>query len=374
MKYEDYPVMINQSVISKMLSTENYEPLLALYIYYYYKARKQKDNSIDCPDIISAKELKWSRPKIIKYRKILEDMDLISYKQVYNASGMLIKRFVTVNFIFKKDSSVNQVFNDHIYNERDVSINTNKIVSNGVINESKLASCEIKQFEDENRPDDLFSGIESIDTPSRSYSKTEMNIGVAANLISKDMLDWEMNLKLKITTGSKFDYKVVLEWWFEGFSLYDKKRLGNEYGNIRFDYIKDKYLKWALNPNTRKLATPYSTLLVFYSKQMTAADYVESRSLNVSEVKQEILSGTFEWKKDIVFSLRGSKDDYEHVMEWWFTNMPTDFQDEIYRIYDVSDISPVAYQLFLEMKAEPRRSSSFYERLIRKLNYMRNKK
>lgn len=361
--------MIGQETVKSFLLTDDFDKLLPLYTYYYYKCRKQFTSAIDCPDTTAAIDLKWSRQKVSKYRKELIEMGYLSLKILKNTAGMEVKRYIVVNYVWSKSKIDTTKFDTPDSEAPSIELNTSEEILAGEINEQVVATKESYNT-------DAFSGtLFAVPImPDATYSSHKMDVGIAANMIANGKLLWAEKIILNPKTGLRSDYITVITWWLNGFPLSEKKKFGKMYGDIRFDYIKEKFIKWASKEDARRLELPYRTLIVFYEKQMTANDYMESRSLNVSEVEIEIQQNTCVWKKDMVFSLQGSRDDYERVMYWWFTNLSDSLIAEFIKTYGIKDISPVAYQLYLEMKSDPRRYQSFLEKLVKKLNYIASKR
>jgi len=367
LRHEDSPVTISQHIIKLFLDTKEIDKSFPLYCYYYYKTKKQFTSSIDCSDSVAGDELRWSRTKVLKNRTKLQELGLVSIKIAKNSLGLEVKRYIVVNYEWGKSEQEVPVFENNPEVSA-ISLKTSNAVSSGVIDFKTVGSSEVK---DQAECAMLFD-VPML--PDRTYSiNAKMSVGVAAEMIKKNGLEWTSNISLH-TTGDHNDFVTVIVWWLNGFTIAYKKRLGKEYGGIRFDYIKEKFINWVSKPGSRRLEVPYRTLIVFYEKQMTAPDYVESKSLILAEMVKEIEENSCEWKKDIVFSLRGTKEDYDTVLYWWFTNMSDEYKAEIFKIYGIKDVSTIAYQLYLELKSEVRRSSSPHERLVRKLNYIATKR
>jgi len=200
------------------------------------------------------------------------------------------------------------------------------------------------------------------------YHLKQMNISVAYTMIKTNSLKWVRNLHLNNATGTHSEYVDLITWWFGNFPLEEKKILGKEYGGIRFDYITKKFIDWISKPTTKRLQLPYNTLRIFYQKQLRAPDYNMAISIGVDELAEEIKSNTAVWKKTMCVS-QGRRDNYEFVMYWWFRNIDHDLQVEINKTFGVEDVSKIAYKLYLELKANPKYFTSFYECMIKKLNW-----
>jgi len=364
MQYENYPVMISQFTVEKLMSKPNYPDLLALYVFYYLYARISFTNTIAIKEDVIAKRIGWGKVKVSKIRKSLEELNLIESKLIRNSLGAVTKRVTIIKFVWAKKTV------ECCGAEIDSSI-----INNGKIDEEKYIKCDGDLYSDSKSS---FIGTlleNTLDFPNSNYSISKMDIGVAAKMIEKGILDWNKDIYLNPITGSDSDYQSVIKWWLDGFPVSEHKKLSSSYSGIRFSYIYKKYLPWIQKPGHKKMSKPYETLKVFYARQSEAQDYLASKSYDCGEALKEIDAGTLEWQKDFLVSKVGPRDEYENVIEWWLRNIPSEKIDELATEYNYKheELSSIIYDLFLAIKSSPEKTNNPMQRIIMRLNYLRGK-
>lgn len=99
---EQEPIVLSKALIDKLLKSDNFAELLALYTFYYYTAKWQKTNQPYATTKYVAKGLKWGEDKVRKYKKQLKSLGLVEDVQLKNECNRFEKSYIKVNFIWSK--------------------------------------------------------------------------------------------------------------------------------------------------------------------------------------------------------------------------------------------------------------------------------
>jgi len=95
---EDHLIGITKPSIDRMLKMENPADCIALYTFYCYTRKWQKNNAVFATSDFAMKALSWGRDKFSKAKSQLKDAGFIEDIQRKDSSGKILGWFVGVRF------------------------------------------------------------------------------------------------------------------------------------------------------------------------------------------------------------------------------------------------------------------------------------
>ncbi len=102
---EDNLILLSKQTLDLFLKQKNPADLISLYIFYYYTAKWQKTNQPQVAIDFVANGLHWGQTKIIRTKKLLEDLGLIQeIKRINIQTGRITGWYIKLNYIWKKDT------------------------------------------------------------------------------------------------------------------------------------------------------------------------------------------------------------------------------------------------------------------------------
>jgi len=99
---EDNIIILSKQTIDVFLSEEKPADLIALYCFYYYTAKWQKTNQPKATTNYVEQGLKWTKERVIKAKKILINLGLISDVVTKDKKGKISGWYIKMNYIWKK--------------------------------------------------------------------------------------------------------------------------------------------------------------------------------------------------------------------------------------------------------------------------------
>lgn len=101
---ENELIIFTKATCDTFLKNGNFSELFSLYGFYYYTAKWQKTNQPKCTTEYVAKNLHWSKDKVIKVKKQLLEFGLIEDAKHIDEQGRVKGHYIKMNYIFKKDT------------------------------------------------------------------------------------------------------------------------------------------------------------------------------------------------------------------------------------------------------------------------------
>lgn len=188
------------------------------------------------------------------------------------------------------------------------------------------------------------------------------------HLLENDCLIWDYEIYFKNEKLKKqdfSDYCIVINFWLDNFTDEVKTYLMEKYNKVRFESIREEFLKWI---ETKQESTyrkqPYKTLEEFYKRKVTSNQYLEAISQNPSE----IINNPFKWDKELVISaFKGTKEDYEKVVFKWLKEMPKEVNEQLIKDYELEDVSTIKGIVYDEAMNSSKRIQELWKVLNTKL-------
>jgi hypothetical protein len=106
---ENNIVILSKQTLDEFLKEDAPGDLIALYCFYYYTAKWQETNQPKASVQYVASGLHWGKDKVIKTKKRLEEIGLISDVRVVDETTKQVKAwYVKLNYIWKTDTQIPQ--------------------------------------------------------------------------------------------------------------------------------------------------------------------------------------------------------------------------------------------------------------------------
>jgi len=107
---QDEPIVLSKPLLDLLLKNVNPGDLIALYTFCYYTAKWQRTNQPKASVSYIAKGLHWSTVKVMRIKKTLIELQLISNVKSRNEDKKITGHYVRVNFIWRSSSikAINQ--------------------------------------------------------------------------------------------------------------------------------------------------------------------------------------------------------------------------------------------------------------------------
>jgi hypothetical protein len=97
-------IVLTKQTLDIFLKHEKPSELIALYVFYYYTAKWQKTNIIKCTTGYASKGLRWKRDKVIKNKKELIKLGLITDFQRRNDTGQITGHYIKMGYVLKNET------------------------------------------------------------------------------------------------------------------------------------------------------------------------------------------------------------------------------------------------------------------------------
>lgn len=106
---EDNLLILSKQTMDLFLKQDNPADLISLYTFYYYTAKWQKTNQPKASTAFVAKALHWGKDRVIKVKKILEELGLITnVRHTEKKTKKVIGWFIRLNYLWKSDEKTEE--------------------------------------------------------------------------------------------------------------------------------------------------------------------------------------------------------------------------------------------------------------------------
>jgi hypothetical protein len=106
---ENNIIILSKQTLDEFLKEDAPADLIALYCFYYYTAKWQETNQPKASVQYCATGLHWGKDKVIKTKKRLEEIGLISDVRVVDETTKQVKAwYVKLNYIWKQETHIPQ--------------------------------------------------------------------------------------------------------------------------------------------------------------------------------------------------------------------------------------------------------------------------
>lgn len=102
---EQVVIIFTKATFERLLRTENFEELWALYSFYAYTSKWQETRQPKATVSYVAKGMKWDRKKVMKYRLKLKELGLIEDVIRKDNVGKILGHYVKINYVLNEDST-----------------------------------------------------------------------------------------------------------------------------------------------------------------------------------------------------------------------------------------------------------------------------